>query len=49
MQHTRETFDWADPFRLAEQLTDEERMVQDTAQRLCAGKARSPGARCLPQ
>jgi glutaryl-CoA dehydrogenase len=31
MQHTRETFDWADPFRLVEQLTDEERMVQDTA------------------
>ncbi|ULJ75154.1 acyl-CoA dehydrogenase [Rhizobium gallicum] len=32
MHHTRETFDWADPFRLVEQLTDEERMVQDTAQ-----------------
>jgi glutaryl-CoA dehydrogenase len=31
MHHTRETFDWADPFRLVEQLTDEERMVQDTA------------------
>ncbi|APO78992.1 glutaryl-CoA dehydrogenase 1 (plasmid) [Rhizobium etli 8C-3] len=31
MQHTRETFDWADPFRLVEQLSDEERMVQDTA------------------
>ncbi|EPE94538.1 acyl-CoA dehydrogenase [Rhizobium grahamii] len=31
MQHTRETFDWADPFRLVEQLTDEERMVQETA------------------
>ncbi|ARM91760.1 glutaryl-CoA dehydrogenase 3 (plasmid) [Rhizobium sp. CIAT894] len=31
MQHTREVFDWADPFRLSEQLTDEERMVQDTA------------------
>ncbi|OWV84326.1 acyl-CoA dehydrogenase [Rhizobium sp. R635] len=31
MQHTREVFDWTDPFRLAEQLTDEERMVQDTA------------------
>lgn len=31
MQHTRETFDWADPFRLVEQLTDEERMVLDTA------------------
>ncbi|NLS06057.1 acyl-CoA dehydrogenase [Rhizobium sp. P32RR-XVIII] len=31
MSNTREIFDWADPFRLAEQLTDEERMVQDTA------------------
>lgn len=31
MQHTREIFDWADPFRLVEQLTDEERMVLDTA------------------
>jgi len=31
MQHTREVFDWADPFRLVEQLTCEERMVQDTA------------------
>ena len=31
MQHRREVFDWADPFRLVEQLTDEERMVQDTA------------------
>ncbi|EPE94060.1 acyl-CoA dehydrogenase [Rhizobium grahamii] len=31
MLHTRETFDWADPFRLVEQLTDEERMVQETA------------------
>ncbi|MGO4436698.1 acyl-CoA dehydrogenase [Rhizobium sp. RAF56] len=31
MQHTREIFDWADPFRLVEQLTDDERMVLDTA------------------
>ncbi|OCJ09124.1 acyl-CoA dehydrogenase [Rhizobium sp. AC44/96] len=31
MKHTREMFDWADPFRLVEQLTDEERMVLDTA------------------
>ncbi|MEK1901216.1 MAG: acyl-CoA dehydrogenase [Rhizobium sp.] len=31
MEHTREVFDWADPFRLVEQLTDEERMVQETA------------------
>jgi glutaryl-CoA dehydrogenase len=30
MQHTRENFDWSDPFRLVEQLTDEERMVLDT-------------------
>jgi glutaryl-CoA dehydrogenase len=31
MPPTRETFDWADPFRLVEQLSDEERMVLDTA------------------
>ncbi|SCB59189.1 glutaryl-CoA dehydrogenase [Rhizobium aethiopicum] len=31
MPHTREVFDWADPLRLVEQLTNEERMVQDTA------------------
>ncbi|MBX4906465.1 MULTISPECIES: acyl-CoA dehydrogenase [Rhizobium] len=31
MQHTREVFDWSDPFRLVEQLTNEERMVQDSA------------------
>lgn len=31
MAHRRETFDWADPFRLADQLTDDERMVHDTA------------------
>jgi glutaryl-CoA dehydrogenase len=31
MQRTRESFDWSDPFRLVEQLTDEERMVLDTA------------------
>ncbi|CAN7386850.1 acyl-CoA dehydrogenase [Rhizobium rhizogenes] len=28
---SREIFDWADPFRLVEQLNDEERMVLDTA------------------
>ncbi|AYG60236.1 acyl-CoA dehydrogenase [Rhizobium jaguaris] len=28
---SREIFDWADPFRLAEQLSDDERMVLDTA------------------
>ncbi|MDM9646529.1 acyl-CoA dehydrogenase [Rhizobium sp. S163] len=31
MHYTRESFDWSDPFRLVEQLTDEERMVLDTA------------------
>jgi glutaryl-CoA dehydrogenase len=31
MASTREIFDWADPFRLTEQLTDDERMVLDTA------------------
>ncbi|HWT59120.1 MAG TPA: acyl-CoA dehydrogenase [Rhizobium sp.] len=38
MQHTREVFDWADPFRLLEQLTDEERMVQNTAHAYAQGK-----------
>ena len=28
---SREIFDWADPFRLTEQLSDDERMVLDTA------------------
>ncbi|HEX8049537.1 acyl-CoA dehydrogenase [Rhizobium sp.] len=28
---SREIFDWADPFRLVEQLSDDERMVLDTA------------------
>ncbi|WFR99922.1 acyl-CoA dehydrogenase [Rhizobium tumorigenes] len=31
MAHSREIFDWADPFRLQDQLTDDERMVHDTA------------------
>jgi glutaryl-CoA dehydrogenase len=31
MAHSREIFDWADPFRLTDQLTDDERMVHDTA------------------
>ncbi|RAI45348.1 acyl-CoA dehydrogenase [Rhodoplanes roseus] len=31
MMHTREVFDWADPFRLEEQLTEEERLVATTA------------------
>ncbi|WP_283192978.1 acyl-CoA dehydrogenase [Rhizobium sp. AN80A] len=38
MQHTRESFDWSDPFRLVEQLTDEERMVLDTAHSYAQGK-----------
>ncbi len=31
MAQSREIFDWADPFRLQDQLTDDERMVHDTA------------------
>jgi glutaryl-CoA dehydrogenase len=31
-------FDWADPFRLEEQLTDEERMVRDVAHQYCQDK-----------
>ena len=32
---TKPTFNWADPFHLADQLTEEERMVQDTAHQYC--------------
>jgi glutaryl-CoA dehydrogenase len=38
MGQSRDVFDWADPFRLAEQLTDEERMVQDTARAYAQGR-----------
>ncbi len=31
-------FDWQDPFLLANELTDEERMVQETAHRYCQGQ-----------
>src|SRR6201996_8389355 len=31
MAESRATFDWEDPFRLADQLSDDERMVHDTA------------------
>ena len=31
-------FDWSDPFRLAAQLTDEERMLQDAAAAYAAEK-----------
>ncbi len=31
MSSSREHYDWEDPFRLSEQLTEEERMVADTA------------------
>ena len=38
MAQSREIFDWADPFRLADQLTDDERMVHDTARAYAQGK-----------
>ena len=34
----RPEFDWADPFYLSEQLSEEERMVQDTARQYAQGK-----------
>ena len=36
-------FDWADPFALDAQLTDEERMVRDTAEAYRAGEAAAAG------
>ena len=35
-------FDWQDPFRMEDQLTEEERMLRDGAG-LCAGKAAAAG------
>src|SRR4051812_50227519 len=32
------TFDWLDPFRLAEQLSEEERLVQQAAHEYCQGR-----------
>ena len=34
----RATFDWADPFLLEDQLSDEERMIRDTAHEYCQEK-----------
>ncbi len=34
----RAAFDWTDPFQLDEQLTDEERMIRDTAHEYCQEK-----------
>jgi glutaryl-CoA dehydrogenase len=35
---TKPTFKWDDPFLLNDQLTDEERMIRDTARRYCQDK-----------
>ena len=37
---SKAVFDWADPLRLEEQLTPEERMVRDTAAGYAADKLR---------
>ena len=38
------SFDWTDPFRLADQLTEDERMIQESAR---TGKAATPRDRRL--
>ncbi|TQR71714.1 acyl-CoA dehydrogenase family protein, partial [Acinetobacter sp. RF14B] len=35
---TRTRFDWQDPFLLEQQLTEEERMIRDSAQAYCQDK-----------
>lgn len=35
---TKQTFKWDDPFLLNDQLTDEERMIRDTARKYCQDK-----------
>ncbi len=34
----RAVFDWADPFRLSDQLSDEERMIEDSARQFAQGR-----------
>ena len=41
-------FDWLDPFHLAEQLDEEERMIQQAAQDYCQSRLSAAGARRLP-
>src|SRR3954471_2769997 len=36
--HSSATFDWLDPFHLAEQLSEEERMIQQAAQDYCQSR-----------
>ena len=35
---SKQTFKWDDPFLLNDQLTDEERMIRDTARKYCQDK-----------
>jgi glutaryl-CoA dehydrogenase len=35
---SKPTFKWDDPFLLNDQLTDEERMIRDTARKYCQDK-----------
>ena len=35
---SKQTFKWDDPFMLSDQLTDEERMIRDTARKYCQDK-----------
>ena len=37
-------FNWEDPFLFEQQLTDEERLVRDTAPEICPGKNSCPGS-----
>ena len=35
---SKQTFKWEDPFLFSDQLTDEERMIRDTARKYCQDK-----------
>ena len=41
-------FDWADPFFLDDQLTDDERMIRDTARAYAAATAAASHRRIRP-
>ncbi len=48
MAQTDARFNWSDPLLLDQQLTDEERMVRDTARDYCPGEAGAARARDVP-
>ena len=48
MATSHASFDWDDPLPLDAQLTDDERVIRDTAHAYCQDRLAAARARCLP-